>query len=1234
MSESLAPLRASLRLNIDQFTKAIKQSQNVLKQAFGPSSQNNIGGVTSGLNRASNAANNLTGHLKSVERIIGGILISQAFYGLTLEMKSAANELAGFMGNMERAQISMRYFLGDAEKASSFIYNMKDFAATTAFNTEDALKLSQRLMAAQFDPKQVRSIMTVLNDASVIGGGTQEQLERIVLAITQIRTNGRVMGQELRQLAEANIPIYPILREELGLTADQMARIGDLKISGDLGVQAILTGLQKLYRGAAEEMSLTLPGMLETIKDNLLIMGDGLFQGPYQAVSKVVRKIRDRLEELRDYMSEGGIGAVFEQMFTEKTQNNIRMILGGLQSIGKSLIALGKAVGPGVVYVFTQLTAAMGAVIPTIAAFLRVTSGIVSAAFTAVPALSKLVAAIGALIIAQVAARALLLLWRITGMGLIASVVARAVTTLTTAIRGLMLVLTRNPIVGIIMVVAGALLYLAMSSKTVSKWLETVSAQLAALGGFDIGEIMQPDDDLDVTGWLDDFNEAFDITGTGLEGIEDGFGDIGDAAGKAGKKVKDSFLASFDEVFQVPDKDDSSGGGGKKPGGGSGGGGSPGLNMPNLGDIGKTIVPELPREIELPKLKWPEMPPIPAWVTKPWEAMKFKWPKWPDFPDFPNIPPPPGAVVTAWQMSMDAIRLKLKEFISTLEGVKVTVPNLIPQLFPQGAWNPVLETVKGWGAQLGGAFDALKQRLTEQWGQAWNSLPGIASSALQAGITTVAGMIPQWATSWDSLKTIAADVGIGILESIKANGPQWASVMSAAMLGIIGIWDEFKAAAGRAWDQVMDNLKAFWDDYGNYILIGLGVVLLAVLAWWAGIPAAIIAGLGTLIARIGGVFQRLGPTILGAINGIPKLFNTIVSLLPPEAQQVVEDIIQWFKDLPGNLEEIFEFVKRKFIEKAKEYAPEAAKTVADIIKWFKELPGKLVDALKSLPSDFAKFTKEQVNNAKTTVEDIKKWFAELPGKLVEVLKGIPADTAKMLANLPKNAKETVEDIRKWFAEAPGKLVEALKEIPGNTANMLKELPKKASETVESITTFFKELPGKLVAALLKIPGDTADMFNKLPGKAATAIGNIVKEFLSLPGKIADAISDIPSKMAGVFSKIKIPSFTTMSDGVKATFRSLGSIAGFKNGGIIDKDSIVRVGEQGKREAIIPLQNASAMQPFVDAVVQGVLAMSPATGGGGGDDRRPVYVGNLIADRRGLKELERELRIIRLQEDSR
>ena len=67
-----------------------------------------------------------------------------------------------------------------------------------------------------------------------------------------------------------------------------------------------------------------------------------------------------------------------------------------------------------------------------------------------------------------------------------------------------------------------------------------------------------------------------------------------------------------------------------------------------------------------------------------------------------------------------------------------------------------------------------------------------------------------------------------------------------------------------------------------------------------------------------------------------------------------------------------------------------------------------------------------------------------------------------------------------------------------------------------------------------------------------------------------------------------------------------------------------------------------MQPFVDAVSNGLIeSLAPAMIQAGGtaapgnySDLPPMYVGTLIADDRGIKELYKKFEIIKVQENAR
>jgi tape measure domain-containing protein len=540
---NLGNIVANLRLNANNFVNGLRTAMNAVNQ-FGSSSQNSINGTN-------NSLNSLTSHLKSVERIIGGIFISQMFYRASNEIQNASTAMFGFMNNLEKAQISMRYFLGDAEKAKAFVMNMEDFAAETSFNTEQSMVLSRRLMAAQFDPSKVRSIMEILNDASAASGGTAEQMDRIVLALSQLKTNGKIAGQELRQLAEAGIPIYKILADELGIAEKEILNIGEMKIPGDMGVAAVLNGLEKRYKGAAKEIANTMSGMWETIQDDAKMLGAGIFDYPYRALENFVRSVRDKFEELRNVSFELGAGGVFERLFTPETQMFIRLILGSIRTIIQSFKQLAAALAPVISLVGGWFAQAFGMALPILAGFSRAIADGVSILMRISPELRYFLASVVTLLVVNTVAKALLIFWRVTALGMICTAVAGAVQKLFASLQLLMILMVENPLTALFIALAGVLAYFALQTNFVQNSLANLGKTLGSFAGFDPGKILVPKINT-ATQHIDGFNKSVTAGIKNLDKVGKGL----DKDTKKAKKLKEAtkFLESFDEVYQIPEK--------------------------------------------------------------------------------------------------------------------------------------------------------------------------------------------------------------------------------------------------------------------------------------------------------------------------------------------------------------------------------------------------------------------------------------------------------------------------------------------------------------------------------------------------------------------------------------------------------------------------------------------------------------------------------------------------------
>ena len=332
-------ISARVTLNTDAFSQGLRRMLLDARRT-GREVQNALGGSGGGgiplrpPGRGGFAdQDRLVNRFRDIQRIVGGILISQAFYRAVNAIQSASGAVVDFSMNMEVAYASFTRLLGTEEKAKGFIAVMKDFAALTPYSTEQTLEMSRRLMAMGFEAEKVKGVMTIITDATAALGGDSQKLERIVLALGQMKTNGKVAAQEIRQLAEAGIDARKILQEELGLTVAQIRKIGDLNIDGQIGVQAILKGLEKRFKGMNEIIANTMQGMLTTIKDDILLLSEEIGKTPYKIFKNYIKGLRDGLEGARKIVDKSGIGGLFESITPKYLQEPIRLIIASVKSL-------------------------------------------------------------------------------------------------------------------------------------------------------------------------------------------------------------------------------------------------------------------------------------------------------------------------------------------------------------------------------------------------------------------------------------------------------------------------------------------------------------------------------------------------------------------------------------------------------------------------------------------------------------------------------------------------------------------------------------------------------------------------------------------------------------------------------------------------------------------------------------------------------------------------------------
>jgi tape measure domain-containing protein len=111
-------------------------------------------------------------------------------------------------------------------------------------------------------------------------GGTSETMGRVSLALGQIRAKGKVSAEELNQLREAGFGANEVL-DSMGYTLDDVTRG---LVDADAFILAAVETMENDFGGAAERMSGSWAGILNSIEDLKKVGLREFFAGTFQAI--------------------------------------------------------------------------------------------------------------------------------------------------------------------------------------------------------------------------------------------------------------------------------------------------------------------------------------------------------------------------------------------------------------------------------------------------------------------------------------------------------------------------------------------------------------------------------------------------------------------------------------------------------------------------------------------------------------------------------------------------------------------------------------------------------------------------------------------------------------------------------------------------------------------------------------------------------------------------------------
>ena len=268
---------------------------------------------------------------------IAGVGLTAA---ITVPAIAAAKGMLNVAMGMEQSEIAFATMLKSGEKATAFLQDLEDFAASTPFEFNELQDASRRMLAFGFSAESVLPMLTDIGDAvSGLGLGSAG-VNRVTLALGQMQAKAKVSGQEMMQLTEAGIPAWRYLSEAMGLTTAEVMKLSERGlIPAEQAIQMILTGMREDFGGMMAKQAETAAGQLSNLKDEVTFLAADLGEELLPVFKDFVDVAKDAVtafsglspETKKSILVIGGIAAVSGPALTA---------LGGLASAARGLIAV------------------------------------------------------------------------------------------------------------------------------------------------------------------------------------------------------------------------------------------------------------------------------------------------------------------------------------------------------------------------------------------------------------------------------------------------------------------------------------------------------------------------------------------------------------------------------------------------------------------------------------------------------------------------------------------------------------------------------------------------------------------------------------------------------------------------------------------------------------------------------------------------------------------------------
>lgn len=243
-------------------------------------------------NSMQNAGNQGAKSFLNFSNVLGAISLA----AITAQIIGLGKKIFELGVAQEQTNIAFTTFLGSAQKAKQVIADLTKFSIVTPFTPDQVNRAAKTLLAFGVQSEELIPTLKMLGDVS---SGTGKDLSEMAVIFGQIRSTGRLMGQDLLQLINAGFNPLQIISEQTGKSVAKLKKeMEEGKISFEQVAGAFKTATSEggLFFNLMEKQSQSIGGVVSTITGNI----EEGFKNIFSSQSGALKDFVDQLQTLSE----------------------------------------------------------------------------------------------------------------------------------------------------------------------------------------------------------------------------------------------------------------------------------------------------------------------------------------------------------------------------------------------------------------------------------------------------------------------------------------------------------------------------------------------------------------------------------------------------------------------------------------------------------------------------------------------------------------------------------------------------------------------------------------------------------------------------------------------------------------------------------------------------------------------------------------------------------------------